>query len=312
MRVARPLEETNAVVLGKIGRMAADLRRAESALGTNLRPNLHVRFDVEIRQAAIRGFLGPFGDALEFLASDDVNKLPDCCMALCNRRVQRIIRAALEHREIEFHRFRQRTQHGRQHRQIFFRELLLQLMVWVGDDGLFFSAPRRTKIAVESDGERFNRRPCRPRRRRCSPFCKGAGHGHGHFLAAAAELKILRLRQNARRRENFPDLFLPDQGPHRRGCDSMTLITVCEYADGLFPARTKNPDSRSRRRFVPPVGWEVHQGGFRPQATTGATLQLNDYGHLWYYECCKLSISWLIGPCLFRGRTDRITRKVAA
>jgi hypothetical protein len=45
---------------------------------------------------------------------------------------------------------------------------------------------------------------------------------------------------------------------------------------GCFPGEQKIQNSRSRRRFVPPVGWEVHQGGFRPQANNRATLQLND------------------------------------
>jgi hypothetical protein len=56
----------------------------------------------------------------------------------------------------------------------------------------------------------------------------------------------------------------------------MTLITVCEYADGWFPRRTKN----SGFPVVPPVcfwaDWEVHPGGFRPPANNRVDHRLND------------------------------------
>ena len=65
--VARALEEADAVVLGEIGRVAAELGRAQPALGADLRPDLRVRLDLEVRQAAVGGGLGPFVDALQFL-----------------------------------------------------------------------------------------------------------------------------------------------------------------------------------------------------------------------------------------------------
>jgi hypothetical protein len=43
---------------------------------------------------------------------------------------------------------------------------------------------------------------------------------------------------------------------------------------GGFPGEQKIQDSRSRRRFVPPVGWEVHQGGFRSPANNLEIIEL--------------------------------------
>src|ERR1019366_8708307 len=62
--VARALEETDGVVLAEIGRITAELGRAEPALGADLRPNLRVRLHLEIRQAAGGGGPGTFGNAL--------------------------------------------------------------------------------------------------------------------------------------------------------------------------------------------------------------------------------------------------------
>jgi hypothetical protein len=54
----------------------------------------------------------------------------------------------------------------------------------------------------------------------------------------------------------------------------MALITVCEYADGLFPRRTKNPRFPVLPPVLSPVGWEVHQGGFRPAANNLEIIEL--------------------------------------
>ena len=56
----------------------------------------------------------------------------------------------------------------------------------------------------------------------------------------------------------------------------MALITVCEYADGWFPRRTKNPGFPVFPLVRSPIDWEVHPGGFRPQANKRANHRLND------------------------------------
>ena len=137
-------------------------------------------------------------------ASDDVNRLPDLLHRLLQPARAEIIRAALEHREAEFHRLRQRAKHAGEHRQIFFRELLLQIDGVRGDDGLF----------LLRDGEQNRRNQIRQRFADAGAGLDGevlavlqrARHGHGHFLLLRAEFKILRARQNARRRKNFFDL----------------------------------------------------------------------------------------------------------
>src|SRR6267378_3750518 len=51
--LARPLEETNATILGEIRPVSAKARRAEPAFRTDLVPDFGVRLDVEIRAAAV-------------------------------------------------------------------------------------------------------------------------------------------------------------------------------------------------------------------------------------------------------------------
>ena len=202
--VPRALEMADAVILGEIGRKAADFWRAQPALRTNLRPDFRVRLDVKIRQAAVLGFLRPFVDALQFLGLGRREQIAGLLHRLLQPARAEIIRAALEHRITELHRHRERAEHIGEHRQVFFRELLLQIDGVRGDNGLFLlrngEQNRRNKIGerfadagARLDGEMFTVLQ-RPR------------HGYGHFLLLRTELEILRARQNARRRKDFLDL----------------------------------------------------------------------------------------------------------
>ena len=184
--------------------IAADFRRAQSALGTNLRPDFRVRLDVEIRQAAVLGFLRPFVNALQFLGFGRREQIAALLHRLLQPARAEIIRAAFEHREIELHRLRQRAEHAREHRQILFRELLLQIDRVRRDDGFF----------LLRDGEQNRRNQIRQRfadaraglDREMFAILQRARHGHGHLLLLRAEFEILRARQNARRRKNLFDL----------------------------------------------------------------------------------------------------------
>ena len=198
----RPLKKADAVVLGEVGREAANLGRAQPALGTNLRPDLRVRLDVEVRQAAVRGFLRPVIDPLQFLGLGGGEQVADLLHRFVQPARAEVIRPAFEHRETELHR--PGAPSTREHRQVFFGELLLQIDGVRGNDG-FFSVRhgeqnRRNQIGKRFadaraglDGEMFAVLQ-RPR------------HGHGHLLLLRAKFKILRPRQKSRRRKNFFDL----------------------------------------------------------------------------------------------------------
>jgi hypothetical protein len=62
--VPHALKKTDVVVARKIRLVPACFGRAQTAFGTDLRPHFRVRLDLEIRQAAILGLLGPLVDAL--------------------------------------------------------------------------------------------------------------------------------------------------------------------------------------------------------------------------------------------------------
>ena len=137
-------------------------------------------------------------------ASDDVNRLPALLHRLLQPARAEIIRAALEHREAELHRLGSAPSTLGQHRQVFFRELLLQIDGVRGDDGFFLlrhgEQNRRNQI-----GQRFADAGA-GLDREVFAVLQRPRHGHGHFLLLRAELKILRPRQNARRRKDFFDL----------------------------------------------------------------------------------------------------------
>jgi len=115
-----------------------------------------------------------------------------------------IICAAFEHRKIELHRFRQRAQNSRQHRQVFFRELFLQIDRVRRDDGLF---PVRHGEQNRRDQVRQRFADARARLdREVLAVLQRPGHRHRHLLLLRAKLEILRLRQNTRRRKNFFNL----------------------------------------------------------------------------------------------------------
>src|SRR5260221_5991895 len=65
--LARALKEADAVLLAEFRLVAANLGRTKTALRANVRPDLGVGLNVEVRQTAVLGGLGPFVNALELL-----------------------------------------------------------------------------------------------------------------------------------------------------------------------------------------------------------------------------------------------------
>ena len=102
--VPRALEKADAVVLGEIGRKAADFRRAQPAFGTNLRPDFRVGLNVKVGKTAVLGRLRPFVDALQFLGLGRREQVAALLHRLLEPASAEIIRAALEHRKAELHR----------------------------------------------------------------------------------------------------------------------------------------------------------------------------------------------------------------
>jgi hypothetical protein len=81
--ITRALEETDGVILAEVGRVTAELGRAQPPLGADLRPDLRVRLYLKIRQAAVGSGFGPFVNPLEFLGfggGEEVSGLLDGLM----------------------------------------------------------------------------------------------------------------------------------------------------------------------------------------------------------------------------------------
>ena len=116
-----------------------------------------------------------------------------------------IIRAAFQHGKLKFHRLRQRAEHAREHREIFFRELLLQIDGVRGDDG-FFLFLHGEEDGGNQVGEAFADARAGLHCEMLAMF-ERARHGHGHLLLLRAEFEIFGARQNAGGREYFLDLF---------------------------------------------------------------------------------------------------------
>jgi hypothetical protein len=113
----------------------------------------------------------------------------------------KIIRAALEHREVELHRFGQRAEHTREHRQIFFRELFLKIDCVGRDDGFLL-----VRYGEQDGGHEIRKRLADARtgfHGEMFLVLQRPGHGHGHFLLLWAELEVGRSGKNPARRENF-------------------------------------------------------------------------------------------------------------
>ena len=93
--IARALKETDAMLLGEIGWVTAELGRTQPALGADLRPNFGVRFDVEIREAAVGGGLRPFVNALQAPRSRRSKQVGGLLHRLCEAPGAEVIRPAL-------------------------------------------------------------------------------------------------------------------------------------------------------------------------------------------------------------------------
>ncbi len=228
--------------LAKSDGKPANLGRAQSAFRANLRPHFQVRLDVEIRQAAVLGFLRPFVNALEFLGLGRREQIAGLLHRLLQTARAEIIRAAFEHREVEFPR-----QNLREHRQILFRELLLQID-GVGGDNRFLFLRHREQNRRNQIGQRFADARAGLDREMLAVL-ERARHGHGHFLLLRAKFKILRPRQQPRRRENLLDLGnqVCAGGLMFGGRNHGTQI--CRRVGS--PTNKKSPESQFCRRFIP-------------------------------------------------------------
>ena len=203
--LARALEEAEAVVLGEVGLVAANLRRAQAALGADLRPNLRVRLQLEVGAAAVFGLLGPLGHALQLLHLGRGEELVGVLEGLVQAAGAEVVRAALEHRVVEPHRRRQRAEHGVEHRQVFLRELLLEVDGVGADDGLLL-VREGEEDGRDKVGEGFaDARAGLDDEVRARG--QGAGYGHGHSLLLGPELEVAGLREQAGRGKDFYDLL---------------------------------------------------------------------------------------------------------
>ena len=130
------MEETDLVILREIGLMPARFGRTQAAFRADLRPDLGVGFDFKIRETAVLGFLGPLVNARQFLGLGGGEQIATLLHGLLQPAGAEIIRAAFQHGIAEPDGLRQRAQHLREHGQILFGELLLQVDGVRGDNGL--------------------------------------------------------------------------------------------------------------------------------------------------------------------------------
>jgi hypothetical protein len=83
------IEAGRPALLHKVGLIAAQFRRAQAALGADLLPHFRLRLQVEIRQAAVPGFLDHSWMRCNSCSSEEVKSLPACGSVRASRRVQR-------------------------------------------------------------------------------------------------------------------------------------------------------------------------------------------------------------------------------
>ena len=202
--VPHALEETGLVVAGEIGLVAAGFGRAQAAFGADLLPDLGVGLDGEIGEAAVLGLLGPFVDALEFLGLGGGEEVAALLHGFLEAAGAEVIRAAFQHGVAEADGFRQGAEHLREHGQVLFGELLLEIDGVGGDDGLFLLRDGEEDGGDEV-GEGFAHAGA-GLDGEVAAVLQGAGHGHGHLLLLGAELEVLRARQNALGGKDFGDL----------------------------------------------------------------------------------------------------------
>ena len=172
------------MILAKVGRVAAQLGRAQTALGAYLRPHLWVWLHLEIRQAAVGGGLGPLLNPLQFLGLRGGKEVAGLLDGLVEAARADVIAPAFEHGEAELHR-----QDLLKHRQVLLRELLLQVDSVRGDDGLLLVGhgmqDRRHQVgqALADSRAGFD----------CQVLAVGKGlrHRHRHFLLLGPELEVL-------------------------------------------------------------------------------------------------------------------------
>ena len=246
--LARALEEAEAVVLREVRLVAANLRRAQAALGADLRPDLRVRLQLEVGAAAVLRFLGPRGDALELLHLGRAEELVGVLQGLVQAAGAEVVRAALEHRVVEPHRRRQRAEHGVEHRQVFLRELLLEGDGVGADDGLLLLREReedgRDEVGegLANAGAGLDDEVLALGQR--------ASDGHGHLLLLGAELEVAGLGEQAGGRKDFRDLLdevgagpgglVFNGGNHRRADYGKRGAREAREKAGSWPANDAN------------------------------------------------------------------------
>ena len=198
--IARALEEADGVILAEVGRVTAQLGRAQAALGADLRPHLRVGLHLEVRQAAVGGGLGPFVNALQLLGLGGGKEVAGLLDGLVEAARAEVIAPAFEHGETELHR-----QDLLEHRQVLLRELLLQVDRVRGDDRLLLVGhgiqDRRHQVGQALADARAGLD------RQVLAAGQGLRHRHGHFLLLRPELEVLRPRKNALRGKDRRDLL---------------------------------------------------------------------------------------------------------